>query len=96
MKSLQRPKKIKAMGSDGKTYSFLLKKEDDLRNDARTMEFFYMINYFLRKNPKSRDSDLCKCFLKFGLACNIFNTCNRYPYFCYSTYGLSLGSDRVD
>lgn len=53
------------MGSDGKTYSFLLKKEDDLRNDARTMEFFYMINYFLRKNPKSRDSDLCKCSLEF-------------------------------
>ncbi|KAI8640422.1 hypothetical protein BD408DRAFT_241317 [Parasitella parasitica] len=58
MRSLQKPKRIKAMGSDGKTYSFLLKKEDDLRNDARTMEFFYMINYFLRKNPKSRDNDL--------------------------------------
>ncbi|CEP14753.1 hypothetical protein [Parasitella parasitica] len=58
MKSLQKPKRIKIMGSDGKTYSFLLKKEDDLRNDARIMEFFYMINYFLRKNAKSRDNDL--------------------------------------
>ncbi|OAD01888.1 hypothetical protein MUCCIDRAFT_111232 [Mucor lusitanicus CBS 277.49] len=58
MKSLQKPKRIKVTGSDGEVYSFLLKKEDDLRNDARTMEFFYMINHFLRKNPQSRDSDL--------------------------------------
>ncbi|GAN03386.1 serine/threonine-protein kinase atr-like [Mucor ambiguus] len=58
MKSLQKPKRIKITGSDGEVYSFLLKKEDDLRNDARTMEFFYMINHFLRKNPQSRDSDL--------------------------------------
>lgn len=60
MKSLQKPKRIKIWGSDGEVYSFLLKKEDDLRNDARTMEFFYMINHFLRKNTESRDSDLCK------------------------------------
>ncbi|KAL9547884.1 hypothetical protein MBANPS3_005951 [Mucor bainieri] len=58
MRSLQRPKRIKIMGSDGKVYSFLLKKEDDLRNDARTMEFFYMINHFLKKNVHSRDSEL--------------------------------------
>lgn len=60
MKSMQKPKRIKITGSDGEVYSFLLKKEDDLRNDARTMEFFYMINHFLRKNAQSRDSDLCK------------------------------------
>ncbi|CAO0799387.1 unnamed protein product [Mucor circinelloides] len=58
MKSLQKPKRIKIWGSDGEVYSFLLKKEDDLRNDARTMEFFYMINHFLRKNTESRDGDL--------------------------------------
>lgn len=60
MKSLQAPKKISFYGSDGHVYSFLLKKGDDLRKDARTMEFNYMINHFLKKNPDSRDCELCK------------------------------------
>ena len=59
MKSLQMPKRITAIGSDGKEYRFLLKKEDDLRKDARTMEFNNMINTFLKKNPEARDSGLC-------------------------------------
>ncbi|OBZ87784.1 Serine/threonine-protein kinase ATR [Choanephora cucurbitarum] len=58
MKSLQMPKRITAIGSDGKEYRFLLKKEDDLRKDARTMEFNNMINTFLKKNPEARDSGL--------------------------------------
>ncbi|KAI8355524.1 hypothetical protein BD560DRAFT_202939 [Blakeslea trispora] len=58
MKSLQMPKRITIIGSDGKKYEFLLKKEDDLRKDARTMEFNNMINTFLKKNPEARDSGL--------------------------------------
>jgi serine/threonine-protein kinase ATR len=61
MKSMQKPKKIYIYGSDGKIYGFLVKAKDDLRKDARTMEFNYMINSFLKKNPESRDSELCKC-----------------------------------
>ena len=60
MKSLQKPKQITIIGSDGKEYKFLVKAEDDLRKDARTMELNYAINSFLRKTPESRDNDLCK------------------------------------
>lgn len=60
MYSLQKPKRITIQGSDGKKYRFLVKTDDDLRKDARTMEFNYAINSFLKKNPKSRDNELCK------------------------------------
>lgn len=65
MKSLQAPKKITFYGTDGCKYSFLLKSKDDLRKDARTMEFNYMINHFLKKNPESRDCELCKSYRMF-------------------------------
>jgi len=38
MGSLQRPKKVTAIGSDGCAYPFLCKPKDDLRKDARMME----------------------------------------------------------
>ncbi|KAJ2516483.1 hypothetical protein GGI11_003439 [Coemansia sp. RSA 2049] len=47
MHSLQRPKKITVVGSDGQKYSFLCKPKDDLRKDARLMEFNSMINQLL-------------------------------------------------
>ncbi|KAL7276740.1 serine/threonine-protein kinase M1 [Rhizina undulata] len=53
MTSLQRPRKIKIRGSDGKLYSFLCKPRDDLRKDARLMEFNNMINRFLKKDAES-------------------------------------------
>lgn len=59
MRSLQQPKRIAFIGSDGRTYKFLCKANDDLRKDARMMEFNYMINDFLKKNPESRDRNLC-------------------------------------
>ncbi|KAG1499681.1 hypothetical protein G6F47_004794 [Rhizopus delemar] len=58
MRSLQQPKRIAFIGSDGRTYKFLCKANDDLRKDARMMEFNYMINDFLKKNPESRDRNL--------------------------------------
>ncbi|KAJ2610214.1 hypothetical protein H4S08_003713, partial [Coemansia sp. RSA 1365] len=47
MHSLQRPKKITVVGSDGRLYGFLCKPKDDLRKDARLMEFNSMINQLL-------------------------------------------------
>ncbi len=35
MSSLQRPKKVVFVGSDGKAYPFLAKPKDDLRKDYR-------------------------------------------------------------
>eukprot|EP01018_Ginkgo_biloba_P009013 Gb_37326 [translate_table: standard] len=52
--SLQRPKKVVFYGSDGTNRPFLCKPKDDLRKDARMMEFTTMINHLLSKDPKSR------------------------------------------
>lgn len=54
MNSLQRPRKIVMIGSDGKRYAFLCKPKDDLRKDARLMEFDSMINKLLQSNSESR------------------------------------------
>ncbi|KAI9023832.1 hypothetical protein CLU79DRAFT_834655 [Phycomyces nitens] len=58
MQSLQKPKRIVLIGSDGKRYGFLCKTNDDLRRDARVMEFCYMINNLLRKDPEARARSL--------------------------------------
>ncbi|KAF5745781.1 serine/threonine-protein kinase ATR isoform X1 [Tripterygium wilfordii] len=52
--SLQRPKKIVLLGSDGIERPFLCKPKDDLRKDARMMEFTAMINRLLSKYSESR------------------------------------------
>ncbi|KAJ0089365.1 hypothetical protein Patl1_32854 [Pistacia atlantica] len=54
LSSLQRPKKIVLLGSDGIEHPFLCKPKDDLRKDARMMEFTAMINRLLAKYPESR------------------------------------------
>ncbi|KAA8546139.1 hypothetical protein F0562_020967 [Nyssa sinensis] len=54
LSSLQRPKKIVLLGSDGIERPFLCKPKDDLRKDARMMEFNAMINRLLSKCPESR------------------------------------------
>ncbi|GAA0146257.1 non-receptor serine/threonine protein kinase [Lithospermum erythrorhizon] len=54
LSSLQRPKKIILLGSDGIERPFLCKPKDDLRKDARMMEFNAMINRLLSKCPESR------------------------------------------
>ncbi|OVA08868.1 Phosphatidylinositol 3-/4-kinase [Macleaya cordata] len=54
LSSLQRPKKVLFIGSDGVERPFLCKPKDDLRKDARMMEFMAMINRLLAKYPESR------------------------------------------
>ncbi|KAK6188750.1 hypothetical protein SNE40_004864 [Patella caerulea] len=56
--SLQKPKKITMIGSDGKRYVMMCKPKDDLRKDCRLMEFNTIINKFLRKDPESRRRNL--------------------------------------
>ncbi|KAJ1964146.1 hypothetical protein GGI12_001602, partial [Dipsacomyces acuminosporus] len=58
MHSLQRPKKIAVVGSDGHNYSFLCKPKDDLRKDARLMEFNSMINKLLGANSQTQKRGL--------------------------------------
>ncbi|RKP33692.1 kinase-like domain-containing protein [Dimargaris cristalligena] len=43
----QRPRRIQICGSDGKTYQFLLKGHEDLRQDERVMQLFELVNHLL-------------------------------------------------
>lgn len=52
--SLQRPKKVTFRGSDGRRYPMLCKPKDDLRKDARLMEFNGIVNRCLRQDAESR------------------------------------------
>jgi serine/threonine-protein kinase ATR len=54
LSSLQRPRKLLVKSSDGQVRAFLCKPNDDLRKDARLMEFDGMINNLLQSNPESR------------------------------------------
>ncbi|TVU07548.1 hypothetical protein EJB05_40909, partial [Eragrostis curvula] len=54
LSSLQKPKKVVFLGSDGVARPFLCKPKDDLRKDSRMMEFNAMINRLLSKVPESR------------------------------------------
>ncbi|KZS97819.1 hypothetical protein SISNIDRAFT_472705 [Sistotremastrum niveocremeum HHB9708] len=58
MRSLQKPRKITICGSDGQRYMFLGKPKDDLRKDARLMDFNSIINKLLKKNSDSRKRHL--------------------------------------
>ncbi|KAK4058120.1 hypothetical protein OIO90_000859 [Microbotryomycetes sp. JL221] len=58
MSSLQRPRKITVNGDDGRQYSFLCKPKDDLRKDARLMEFNSMIIKLLKKDSDARSRHL--------------------------------------
>ena len=54
MSSLIKPRKITVNGSDGREYSFLCKPKDDLRKDARMMDFNNMLNKLFKKEPQCR------------------------------------------
>ncbi|KAI5476130.1 phosphatidylinositol 3-/4-kinase [Pseudohyphozyma bogoriensis] len=58
MSSLQKPRKISVQGDDGIVYSFLCKPKDDLRKDARLMEFNSMIIKLLKKDSDARNRRL--------------------------------------
>lgn len=45
----QQPKDVVVMGEDGNYYQYLLKGHEDLRLDERIMQFFRLINSFLKK-----------------------------------------------
>jgi serine/threonine-protein kinase ATR len=55
LSSLMKPSRLTLRGTDGRSYSFLCKREDkgDMRKDSRLMEFNSMLNRLLRANPES-------------------------------------------
>lgn len=58
LSSLQKPRKLTARGSDGKSYGLLCKPKDDLRKDQRLMEFNSMINRSLKRDAESSKRQL--------------------------------------
>ena len=55
LNSLMKPSRLSLVGTDGRTYDFLCKREDkgDMRKDSRLMEFNTMLNRLFRTNPES-------------------------------------------
>lgn len=53
LSSLQKPRKLTAIGSDGRKYGLMCKPKDDLRKDQRLMEFNSMINRSLKRDAES-------------------------------------------
>lgn len=60
MSSLMRPRRIGLIGSDGRQYRYLAKKENqgDMRKDSRLVEFITVVNRLLSKDSVSRDKKL--------------------------------------
>ena len=58
MRSLAKPRKITIHGSNGEKYMFLGKPKDDLRKDARLMDFNGIINKLLKAKSEPRRRQL--------------------------------------
>lgn len=60
MSSLMRPRRIGFVGSDGKVYRFLSKRETsgDMRKDSRLMEILTVVNRLLAKEPEAHRREL--------------------------------------
>ncbi|THH16411.1 hypothetical protein EW146_g4222 [Bondarzewia mesenterica] len=54
MRSLAKPRKIAILSQHGQIFQFLGKPKDDLRKDARLMDFDAIINKLLKANSESR------------------------------------------
>ncbi|GME95949.1 unnamed protein product [Ambrosiozyma monospora] len=52
LSSMQKPKRLFIIGSDGRRYSIMCKK-DDLRKDAKVLEFIAVVNRLLAANSES-------------------------------------------
>jgi serine/threonine-protein kinase ATR len=69
MKSLAKPRKITIRADNGKMFAFLGKPRDDLRKDARLMDFNAIINKLLKTNSDSRRRQLREFRLVQAIEC---------------------------
>ncbi|KAL9596585.1 MAG: hypothetical protein Q9219_005712 [cf. Caloplaca sp. 3 TL-2023] len=51
--SKQRPRKMALLGSDGKSYTYVLKGHEDIRQDERVMQLFGLVNTLLNSDDES-------------------------------------------
>ncbi|KAI9981209.1 hypothetical protein PInf_008854 [Phytophthora infestans] len=58
LRTKTKPKSLKLIGSDGKTYKYLLKAREDLRLDERIMQYLRVTNQFLQADDAAAARDL--------------------------------------
>lgn len=58
LQSLQKPRKVTLVGSDGRDYTVMMKPKDDLRKDFRLMEFNAVVKQYLHQDPEARERRL--------------------------------------
>ena len=58
IKSKIKPRKLSMIGSNGKTYTFLLKGNEDLRQDERAMQLFGLVNSLLAHSQTTSQQNL--------------------------------------
>ncbi|KAF1780707.1 Serine/threonine-protein kinase SMG1 [Phytophthora cactorum] len=58
LRTKTKPKSLELIGSDGKTYKYLLKAREDLRLDERIMQYLRVTNEFLRADDAAAARDL--------------------------------------
>ncbi|KAK1929182.1 Serine/threonine-protein kinase SMG1 [Phytophthora citrophthora] len=58
LRTKTKPKSLELIGSDGKTYKYLLKAREDLRLDERIMQFLRVTNDFLQADVAAAARDL--------------------------------------
>jgi len=54
MSSLRKPKRVTIRGNDEKDYNFLVKGGEDLRQDQRIEQLFFIMNQVFRKDRACR------------------------------------------
>lgn len=84
MKSLAKPRKVTIHGSDGQRYAFLGKPKDDLRKDARLMDFNTIINKILNMNSDSRRRQLRMSYIVRYIDTTHSFAPRRYPHLWHS------------
>lgn len=52
IQSKQRPRKLTLKGSDGNSYTYLVKGHEDIRQDERVMQLFGLVNTLLANDPE--------------------------------------------
>jgi FKBP12-rapamycin complex-associated protein len=58
IQSKQRPRKMTLFGSDGRKYAYLLKGNEDIRQDERVMQLFGLVNTLLAADGETGQKDL--------------------------------------
>jgi hypothetical protein len=56
--SKQRPRRLTLLGTDGQNYGYLLKANEDLRQDVRVIQLFGLINRLFREDYTARQLHL--------------------------------------